>query len=770
MTLVSAVPLDVLVHALAGAADEADRDLLEHLPGRLVHLEHLPSRAARFGALDRPLPPAIAERVPGPLWSHQAAAIDLARSGRSVAIATGTASGKSLCFQLPVAEAIATPVRPATSLLLFPTKALAHDQLRSLTELGLPGLVAGAYDGDASPEERTWIRRHANVLLTNPEMLHHGLLPHHARWSTYLGRLRYVVVDELHVFRGIFGTHVAHLLRRLRRVCALYGASPTFITCSATIGRPEALASSLTGVEVTPVVEDGSPRGDRFVALWNPPLLDDVTGVRASAHGETAGLMAALVERGHRSIAFCRSRRGTEVVAADARRRLSAELADRVRPYRGGYLPGERREIEDELFSGRLAGVVATTALELGIDVGGLDAVVLDGFPGTLASFWQQAGRAGREQQQSLAVLVGGQDQLDQWLMAHPAEAFTRPPEPAVINPANPFVLDPHLRCAAFELPLTHADERWWPGLLDDGVRRLALADELAVRRRGRRNEPMAVWAGTGWPAHGVGLRSGAGGELRIVSAAGGDLIGTVDSSRALEQVHPGAFYLHQGQGWRVVELDLGLGAAVVEPDDGAEYTVARSDTEIRLLAADAQRRVGCVDLHLGAVEVHSRVTGYQRKDAHTGETLGTVALELPATTLPTRAFWYTLRPEVLAAAGVDPLAGPGALHAAEHAGIGVLPLFTICDRWDVGGVSTMLQADAGLPAIVIYDGYPGGAGIAELGYEAGEHLLAATLSSVEACGCRAGCPSCVQSPKCGNGNEPLDKDGAIALLRTVLA
>jgi DEAD/DEAH box helicase domain-containing protein len=769
MTLLSADPLDALVLALAGAADASDRDLLGDLPARLVHLERLPARSPTYAELARPLPPAVQERIGVRLWAHQAAAIDLARDRRSVAIATGTASGKSLAFQAPIAEAVSAPIRPGTALLLFPTKALAHDQLRSLVEPGFANLVAGAYDGDAGPEERTWIRRHANVVLTNPEMLHHGLLPHHARWSTFLGRLRYVVIDELHVFRGIFGTHVAQLLRRLRRLCQRYGSDPTFIFCSATIGHPERLASGLCGSEVTAVTDDGSPRGERFVALWNPPLVDELRGVRASAHGETAGLLASLVGRGHRSIAFCRSRRGTEVVAADAKRRLPPGLADLVRPYRGGYLAEERREIEDELFSGRLAGVVATTALELGIDIGGLDAVVLDGFPGTISSFWQQAGRAGREQQQSLAVLVAGQDQLDQWLMAHPAEVFSRCPEPAVINPGNPFVLDPHLRCAAFEQPLTHADEKWWPGLLDDGVRRLALADELAVRPRGARSEPTAVWSGTGWPTHGVGLRSGSSGEVRIVAGGDGRIIGTVDWGRAFEHVHPGAFYLHQGEGWRVVDLDLDHGVATVEPDAGAEYTLVRSDTQIRLVGVDAVRSIGRVSLHLGPVEVDSQVTGFQRKDRLTGEVLGTHELELPATTLPTRAFWYTIGVDVLVAAGIDSMSGPGALHAAEHAGIGVLPLFTICDRWDVGGVSTMLQAEAGAPAIVVYDGYPGGAGIAELGFEAGDRHLAATLESIEACGCQAGCPSCVQSPKCGNGNEPLDKVAAAALLRTIL-
>lgn len=739
------------------------------VPSRLAHVVHLPAREARPGTLERPLPPEVAERLPQVLWSHQAEAIDLARRGRSVVVASGTGSGKSLCYQAPIAEAAVAPVRPGTALAIFPTKALAHDQLRSLSSLHLPGVAAGAYDGDASPEERTWIRKQASVVLTNPEMLHAGLLPHHERWSTFLGRLRYVVVDELHAFRGIFGSHVAQLLRRLRRLAVHHGADPVFICCSATIGAPERLASSLTGVDVTPVLDDGAPRGARTIALWQPPLLDEDSGARASAHRETAAVVAGLVDAGHSTLGFTRSRRGVEVVAADVRRRLPRALARRVRPYRGGYLPEERRAIEDELFSGQLAGVIATSALELGIDVGGLDAVVLDGFPGTIASFWQQAGRAGRHGRESAAVLVAGDDQLDQWMATHPEELLTRSPEPAVVNPANPFVLDPHLRCAAHELPLTHGDARYWPSALDDGVRRLVQADELLVRHRGRRSEPMAVWNGTGWPAHGIGLRNAGGPPIRIVQGGTERPIGDVDRGRAPEQVYPGASYLHQGEHWRVTELDLDVGVATVVPDDGATYTVARSDTATRLLEVDARRPVGRALLHLGTVEVESRVVGYQRKDSLTGAVVATEALVLPPGCLVTRGIWYVVEEDVVARAGIEMARLPSALHAAEHAAIGMLPLFAICDRWDVGGVSIGRHADTGLPTIVIYDAVPGGAGVAELGFDAADRHLQATLDSVVACGCQDGCPSCVQSPKCGNGNDHLDKRAAVLLLRAVL-
>ncbi|HEY2556092.1 MAG TPA: DEAD/DEAH box helicase, partial [Diaminobutyricibacter sp.] len=460
-------------------------DLVTGLAGsdQLVHLERIPPRPARTASPARPLPSAIARLLPeGGLWTHQAAAIDLARDAQSVAVATGTASGKSLCYQLPIAEAVVdTP--PGTALLVFPTKALAQDQLRSLGSMDVPGLVAVTYDGDTPSNDRTWARRHANVVLTNPDMLHVGILPHHGRWSTFLAHLRFVVLDELHTLRGIFGSHVAHLLRRLRRICAHYGSDPTFIFGSATIGRPAELASALCGLPVAEVADDGSPRGERLFALWNPPLTDERAGVRASSNAETAEVLTGLVSAGYRGIAFARSRKGTELVASYARRRLPPELSSMVRPYRGGYLAAERREIETELFEGRLAGVVATSALELGIDVGTLDACILNGFPGTIASMWQQAGRAGRSRQRSLAVLVAGEDQLDQWLMAHPSEVFVRPPEPAVVNPANPFVLLPHVLCAAYEKPLVPDDESFWGALGDgvfaDAVRELVVDDGL---------------------------------------------------------------------------------------------------------------------------------------------------------------------------------------------------------------------------------------------------------------------------------------------------
>jgi DEAD/DEAH box helicase domain-containing protein len=753
------------------ACEPALDDLVAELidAGRIVHVERQPARPAHHRSLQRPLPAAVGHLShPGGMWSHQAEAIDRIRDGYSTVVATGTASGKSRCYQVPIAEAIVDGLRPATSLLLFPTKALAHDQLRALGQLAVPGLVAATYDGDTPAAERPWVRQQANVVLTNPEMLHHGLLPNHAKWATFLLRLRYVVIDELHVLRGVFGTHVAHLLRRLQRVCAAYGAHPTFVFTSATIGQPAELATELCGRPVGAVTDDGSPRGERLVALLQPPVVDERTGSRASTTSEAASLVAELVNRQHRAIAFCPSRSATERIAADVARRLRPELADTVRPYRSGYLAAERRQIEDEVADGRVRAVVATSALELGVDIGGLDATVLCGFPGTVASMWQQVGRAGRDGRRALAVVMAGEDQLDQWFVQHPRQLFDRPPEPAVVNLANPEILEPHLGCAAYELPLTHADERWWPELLDDGIRRLVRRDDLAIRPD-RRRVPQAVWAGRGLPFLRIGLRSAGGGEVRIVDPDA-TLIGTVDAVRAATVVHPGAVYLHRGRAWRVRSLDLAERRAEVVADDGDSYTQPRSDTGIEVLEVRRHRPVGRARLHLGVVRVTTHVVGYQHRDARTRKLLASKRLDLPPDELVTRAVWYEFDDGLLddAALGVDD--APGALHAAEHAAIGILPLFTICDRWDVGGVSIAAAPGTGKATVFIHDGCPGGAGVADLAYEAADRHLAATLEVLDRCSCPDGCPSCVQSPKCGNGNEPLDKNAARRLLRSALA
>jgi DEAD/DEAH box helicase domain-containing protein len=739
------------------------------LPGRLVYRTELPAQPPRTARLAHRLHPETEARLSSrgidELWTHQAAAIDRLRDGGHVVVATGTASGKSLCYQLPIIDAVVRG-EPDTALLVFPTKALAQDQLRSLRSWLVPGLRAVTYDGDTPSDDRGWARKNANVVLTNPEMLHQGILPFHKGWATFLMRLRLVVVDELHSLRGIFGSNVAHVLRRLRRICGHYGSDPSFCFASATIGNPAELATELCGAPVTAIDDDGSPQAERCFALWQRPLLDGITGRRVSANSETAELLTRFVRDGRPTLAFTRSRRGAELVASQARRRLEPdhpELAPRVAAYRAGYLPEERRELERNLGDGTLLGVAATNALELGIDVGGLDAVVLNGFPGTRASMRQQAGRAGRSGRRAAAVLVAGDDQLDQWYAAHPTELLGRVPEAAVVNPDNPFVLRPQIACAAHELPLVNADEEWFGPGIDDAVHELVLDDQLKPR-----NGKM-YWAGRDAPAPRVGLRTGSSVEYQLVGRdESGDerLVGTVDSARVFHVAHPGALYLHQGRQWRVDRLDLDDHVAWLDPaDDADEYTQAREDTDIVIAAEDEKVPCGPGWAHLGAVEVTNHVLAYQRKQASTNATIDVVPLDLPPRTLPTRACWYTVPLPALVGAGVEPHQVLGAVHAAEHTLIGLLPLFTICDRWDVGGVSMAEHPATGEPTIFVYDGYPGGAGIAELAFAAlGRHLRAAA-DLVAQCPCEGGCPSCVQSPKCGNWNEYLDKDAARRLL-----
>ncbi len=739
--------------------------------GQLVHLERLPARPARLADPPDDLPEVVRSRLAArgltALWSHQAAAVALARAGRNVVVATGTASGKSLCYQLPVFDALLGDGH-RTALYLSPTKALARDQLRAVRSFALAGIRASAYDGDTPSADRPMIRRSANLVLTNPDMLHRGILPGHERWAAFLGRLAFVVVDEAHTLRGVFGSHVAAILRRLRRLAARYGASPTFVLASATLGNPAELATRLVGLPVEAVTEDGSPRGPVSFALWEPPLLDETTGLRRSANTESATWLAAAVEAGVRTLCFTRSRKSAELVATFARHRVAAvdrRLAGRVRAYRAGYLASERRELEQGLVSGRLLGLATTNALELGMDVGGLDAVVLDGYPGTVSSMWQQAGRAGRQGEPSLAVLVGKDDPLDAYLLHHPGDLFGRPHEAALVDPGNPYVLAPHLLCAAFESPLTDRDME-----LFGGEEARALADALeaegALRRRRDRLHP-----GSGLSqADQVDIRNAGGSPVTIVAADSGQVIGTVDRARAPSTVHRGAVYLHQGENFRVAELDLDEGVALVTEAKGDEYTQARSDIDVTVVEPTRRVELPRSTLWLGRVDVSEQVVGYERRRVGTSELLGYEDLDLPPARLQTVAYWYTLAPALLDAAALGPRDIPGAAHAAEHAQIGLLPLFAMCDRWDIGGLSTAWHPDTGAATIFVYDGYPGGAGIAEQGHRRALAHLQATRDTVGSCPCDTGCPSCVQSPKCGNGNNPLDKAGAVRLLDELLA
>ncbi len=746
---------------LAGfASDEAFAE-------SLVHVEELPERAPEVGPFPE-LPDVLVQRLSligiDGLYAHQRAAFDAVASGANVVIATGTASGKTLVYNLAfAARALGDP--KATALYLFPTKALARDQLRQVRGLRLPQIRAAVYDGDTPSAERPMIRRNANLVMSNPDMLHASVLPDHARWADFFLRLAYVVVDEAHVARGVFGSHVAMVLRRLRRLVARYGGDPRFVLASATVGNPGELASRLTGLDFEEVSEDRSPRGEKLFALWNPPIVDDETGARRGAVSEASFLLGRLAEAEIRTIAFARSRRAAELLAEFARREVPGAVKSRIKAYRAGYLPEERRRLERALADGELLAVAATSALELGIDVGSLDAAILAGYPGTRASMWQQAGRAGRRESGSLAVLVANDDPLDQYLVAHPEDLFHRPPEAAVIDPTNPYVLEPHLLCAAREQPLASDELAFFgePELVGPAVERLIAAAELVRRgdtlhHRGQRS-----------PHRSVDIRSASGGQIAIVLEETGELLGTADEYRAHFSVHTGAIYLHQGEQFEVAKLDLESGVALVRSSNADYYTQSRDITDIEVVGVLEESRIGDTPAFFGDVTVTRQVTGYVRKMHLTGEAVDEIPLVMPPQVLTTKALWWAIPPAILDRAALKMAAVPGAAHAAEHAAIGLLPLIATCDRWDVGGVSTAYHPDTESCAIFIYDGYPGGAGIVERGFRSEERLLRATLETVRDCPCTRGCPSCVQSPKCGNGNEPLDKQGAVALLAAML-
>jgi DEAD/DEAH box helicase domain-containing protein len=746
---------------------------------RLTHLELLPGRAG----VPAPWPPWTPQTLVDTLqargiaapWSHQVEAAEAARRGRHVVVATGTASGKSLAFWLPALGAVLEQRRSrgrrgATVLYLSPTKALAGDQLVALRSLGLPDLAATTVDGDSPPEQRSWAREYAEYVLSNPDMLHRSLLPRHGQWARFWSLLRFVVVDECHHYRGVFGAHVAQVLRRLRRVCAQYGAAPTFVLASATVAEPDVTASRLTGLPVTAVTRDGSPRGSVALALWQPPFVSHAgehgAPLRRSTATEVADLLTDLVVGGVRTLAFVRSRRGAEAVALRARGLLSEAappLARRVAAYRGGYLPEDRRALEEALRRGDLLGVAATNALELGIDVAGLDAVLLAGFPGTRASLWQQVGRAGRAGQDALGVLVARDDPLDTYLVTHPESLVGMPVEGCVSDPDNPHVVGPHLCAAAEELPLTEGDLSLFGPTAGRGV--AALTEAGLLRRRGER----WYWTGRGRASDLADIRSTGGPPVSLVEAGTGRLVGTVDAASSHATAHPGAVYLHQGETYLVRELDLDDSVAVVEAADPPYTTTAREVTDITVVTEDDSRPLGRGRLSLGSVEVTHQVVGYLCRAVPGGEVLGEEPLDLPPRTLVTRAVWWTLPPAVPVSVGLEPADLPGAAHAAEHAAIGLLPLFATCDRWDIGGVSTALHPDTGRLTVFVYDGHPGGAGFAARGYDAAEGWLRATRDAVRGCRCETGCPSCVQSPKCGNGNEPLDKAGAVRLLDVLL-
>ena len=743
--------------------------------GQIAHVEHIPPRRATYAELDKPLLPELQDCLSRhrllPLYTHQAEAVNKARQGENVMVATSSASGKTLCYNIAVAEALLT--EPGScALYLFPTKALAQDQLQGLYELFSPDLFQiwemDTFDGDTPREERAEIRKHARIILTNPDMLHIGILPNHQSWSRFLCHLRYVIVDEAHIYRGVFGSHVAGVLRRLRRICHLYGSTPQFICSSATIANPGEHAEGLVGLPFIVVDNDGSPHGGKDFVFWNPPLIDQAKSVRRSANSEATSLFTELVNRDIRTLTFARTRRLTELIYIYSKQRLAEMSIGRpaeIKPYRAGYLPEERRQIERELFSGQLTGVVATTALELGIDIGDLEATVLAGYPGSIASTWQQAGRSGRSQDESISFLVAFDNPLDQYFMRHPDSFFGKNFENALVNPGNPYILRAHLLCAAWECPLDNDDEKIFGSAL---IKEREVLEEEGILKE--RHQKWYLSPAIAYPAQAVSIRSTSGQNFNVIDTSTNLLLETVGASVAIFQIHPGAIYLHQGESYLITELDLTNHTAYAAPTTVNYYTQTKEIEDLRIVKLNREKSVGRVKVCLGEVEVTTTVVGFKKKAQFTEEVIGEEPLDLPPQCFPTVALWFGLPLEAVARLEEAQLDFAGGLHAVEHAAIGILPLFALCDRNDIGGVSTPLHPDTGRAQIFIYDAYPGGIGIAEKGFDMIAELWQATLRAIAECPCQEGCPSCIQSPKCGNNNQPLDKKAAQLLLEGLLA
>jgi DEAD/DEAH box helicase domain-containing protein len=737
------------------------RRAVESLGDTVASLPPREATLVRFPDLQRELTEALRKVGASRLYSHQLEAYERLRAGENVVVATATASGKSLCYKIPAFQNALDRAK-SRAVFLYPTKALAQDQLGKIKAFGLRGIHPATYDGDTPHALRADIRRRANILLTNPDMLNIGILPNHEAWADFLRNLEIVAVDEAHVLRGVFGSHVAAVLRRLRRVAMLHGGDPSFVLTSATIANPQELAESLTGLPFTLVDNDGASTGERRVIFRNPPLLDKEKGERRSLLTEGALVFAILVSQGVRTIAFARTRKAAELIYRYAANRLGVEGARRISPYRAGYTPRERREIEDRLFRGDLLGVVSTNALELGVDVGALDAVVCCGYPGSVASIWQQWGRAGRGKDPALAVYIPGRDSLDQFLFENPPRVLGRRVEAARVTMENPYILGPHLLAAAHEAPLEADDEEYF-GPAYRSVAKEMMEDRALASSGGR-----LVYVGGDNPARNISLRS-ASSETVLIADSEGELIGTAEATRAPSELHPGATYLHRGTAYEVESLDLRSHQAVARRVPNRYYTRPRVETDVEILEEIEKRDLANgASLHWGRVRSTDSVTYFKKVRVADDKEVGVYPLDLPDVILETQALWVTLPPLPREARPSFESFG-GALHAGEHGMIGLLPLFAMCDRADIGGLSTPVHRQSRLPTVFVYDGYPGGVGISRRGYDAFESLARDTLGVITRCPCERGCPACIQSPKCGNWNEPLSKDGAVSLLRYVL-
>jgi len=741
---------------------------------QIVHTEHISPTRAIHGELDVPLQQSLMSSLNQlnllPLYWHQAAAINAVEAGSNVIVATSSASGKTLCYNLPVLDQMLQH-KESRALYLFPTKALAQDQLRTLIHLISTlntDINHATFDGDTPYEQRPEIKRSTHILLSNPDMLHLGILPNHQQWARFFSRLMYVVIDEAHVYRGVFGSHLANVIRRLRRICAHYGSEPQFILCSATIANPKDHAEKITGMPCRAIDRDGSPHGSKEFVFWNPPVIDENNAVRRSANTEATFISTELISRGIRTLTFARTRRLAELIYIYIHNNLSEidpDLAGRIKSYRAGYLPEDRRSIERDLFSGRLLGTVSTNALELGIDIGSLDATVLTGYPGSISSTWQQAGRSGRRQETSISFLIGIDNPLDQYFMHHPDVFFEKTFENALTNQGNPHILGPHLLCAAWELPLRERDSRYFGNRFTEAVDNLIAAGLMRKRARGWHLAPQIDY-----PAQDVSLRSSSADHYVLVDTSKDyELLEIIDAATAFFQIHTGAIYLHQGETYLIERLDLENKNAYAVPTQVPYYTQPKDLTDISINRTLMSKHTNGIDVFLGEVEVTTQVLGFKKKRIMSEELIGEEPLDLPLQVFTTVSLWFDLPPDMQALLALKGLDYAGGLHATEHAAISLLPLFALCDRNDIGGLSTTLHPDTGKPQIFIYDAYPGGIGIAEKGFELVDQLWEATLQVINDCPCMEGCPSCIQSPKCGNNNQPLDKEAAKSILRSLL-
>lgn len=731
----------------------------------LAHVEEIPAKVPRYAELSRPLGEPIARWLDSTgikLYLHQGRAIDLILEGKSVVITTPTASGKTLAFNLPVFDLLWRDPQ-ATALYLYPMKALTNDQLQTLRKLERETGVrfrSSVYDGDTPQGARKSIREHARIVLTNPYALHQ-YLPWHLKWRRFFANLKLVVVDEAHVYRGVFGSHVAMLLRRLRRICEHYGSDPQWVLSSATIANPQELSLKLTGKPFEVVSEDGSGRGRKFFCFWNPPFLDRSRFTRRSTHEETKNLLGLHLKHGLQTLCFAVSRRMAELIAkwvADDLKAKGSKLTGRVSAYRAGYLPEQRREIERRLREGDLKGVVSTDALEVGIDIGSLDAVISSGYPGTIVATWQQAGRSGRGAEDSLSTLVAFDGPLDQYLMKHPQKFFASSPENATISINNEQILFGQLMCAAAELPLVSDDHRYFGDLFESGVE--ALEGELLVQP----TPSGSVYSGTTRPSEVIKLNNISDEVVSIVCE--GELLETMDHPRAYREAHPGAVLLHEGETYLVRKLDLGAGVAEVRRKAVDYYTQVKERTEISIKTR-LQEKDDPTELHLGEVLVTEHHPSYSVKKFD--RVIARHALNLPPVTFPTVALWLILPSLVVRQVRDEGGDLAGGLHAVEHGLIAMAPLHAMCDPRDLGGESSARHPSTHQPTVFLYDAYEGGIGIALKCFQLFEELARTTLELIQDCNCKEGCPSCVYSARCGNDNTPMDKRAAILILEGLL-